>query len=196
MTPRTITCSCPSPSMPTGVAARTASLPRPTYPLPPRAPGGLTITVNGLGDDCDPKDSGNDIGPGKLPALNPPGPPIRGVHEIVKLDIPQKASLERQAFIADLQTTDTAGADLKNFNVTMHIADQSGSETNLQGQRYVDLFAITAPQENNYTADHSILNTQTAESKWTLVPAAGLGGSDPNGTHYNVSATYTYAING
>src|SRR4029077_16147775 len=108
----------------------------------------------------------------------------------------QKASLERQAFVANLETTNTAGADLTDFSVTLHVADKNGSELDLQGQRLIDLFGITPPTESGYAAGHGIATGHTAQSTWTLVPAAGLGGSDPNGAHYFVSATYRYKLNG
>jgi hypothetical protein len=164
--------------------------------------GDLVISfgsIGGAGGGCGGDDTGDDgVGGGfALPNLPPPPPPPgRTAHEIVKLDIPQRASLERQAFIADLKTTDTAGADLTNFSVALHVTDPNGADVNLQGQRYVDLFAITTPTDSGYTAGHGITNGQTAESTWTLIPAPGLGGSDPNGTHYLVSATYSYTLNG
>ena len=80
--------------------------------------------------------------------------------------------------------------------MAIQVTDLNGSDKNLQSQRYVDLFAITSPTESGYTATHGIGNGQSARSGWTLVPAPGLGGSNPDGTHYDVLATYTYRLNG
>ncbi|TAK36653.1 MAG: hypothetical protein EPO21_01945 [Chloroflexota bacterium] len=128
------------------------------------------------------------------PNITPPPPPTPMAHEIIKLEIPQKATLERQAFEAALQTTNTSGTTLGNFQVTINVMDEQGSATNSSGQRYVDLFAITPPTESGYGSGHSIGDGQTATSEWTLIPSEGLGGSNPNGTHYKVSATYSYEI--
>src|SRR5262249_10294669 len=118
----------------------------------PSAQGGEAIPVLGnlvlsfgsigqAGGGCGSDDTGDHALPGSIALPNlppPPLPPVRTAHEIVRLDIPQRASLERQAFIADLKTTDTAAADLTNFSVTLHVTDPNGSEVNLQGQRLVD----------------------------------------------------------
>src|SRR6185503_18773233 len=112
------------------------------------------------------------------PIVRPPPRPTVTAHEVVQLEIPQQASLERQAFLATLKTTNTSGVDLADFRVTIKVADLAGSETNAAGQRYVDLFAITAPVEGNYGPGHAIATGQTAQSEWTLIPAPGLGGAD------------------
>ena len=40
--------------------------------------------------------------------------------------------------------------------IALRVADKSGATSNLQGQRYVDLFAITAPTEAGYGPGRSI----------------------------------------
>jgi len=130
--------------------------------------------------------------PPNLPGVQVPPPPMLVAHEVVKLDIPQRVSLERQAFSADLQLTDVTRQPLQGVTVTLHVADSAGAE------RAGD-FAITRPGTNGYAPGDNlgdIAAGTTSDNQWTLVPAPGLGGQVAAGQVYSVTASYQYAYNG
>lgn len=130
--------------------------------------------------------------PPNLPGVQVPPPPMLVAHEVVKLDIPQRVSLERQAFSADLQLTDVTRQPLQGVTVTLHVADRAGAE------RAGD-FAITRPGTNGYAPGDNlgdIAAGTTSDNQWTLVPAPGLGGQVAAGQVYSVTASYQYAYNG
>jgi hypothetical protein len=167
-----------------------------TAPAPPVSPP--TVGPCGASNICivysGPPGGPSPILPPSVPP--PPPPPVPMAHEIVQLEIPQTATLERQAFLATLNTTNTTSSELANFQVTINVTDLSGSATNAAGQPYGDLFAITAPQTSGYTSDGGIASGQTGTSQFTLIPSAGLGGTTAAGQQYNVAATYAYVLNG
>ena len=130
--------------------------------------------------------------PPNLPGVQVPPKPTLVAHEVVKLDIPQRISLERQAFSADLQLTDVTRQPLAGVTVTLHVADSAGNE------RAGD-FAITKPGTTGYSPGDNLGGIDpgaTADNRWTLVPAPGLGGQIAAGQVYSVTASYQYSYNG
>jgi len=130
--------------------------------------------------------------PPNLPGVQVPPPPTLVAHEVVKLDIPQRVSLERQAFSADLQLTDVTRQPLRGVTVTLHVADSAGNER-------AGNFAITQPGTSGYSPGDNLGGIDpgaTADNRWTLVPAPGLGGQVAAGQVYSVTASYQYSYNG
>jgi len=130
--------------------------------------------------------------PPNLPGVQVPPKPTLVAHEVVKLDIPQRISLERQAFSADLQLTDVTRQPLQGVTVTLRVADSAGNE------RAGD-FAITQPGTSGYSPGDNLGGIgpgATADNRWTLVPAPGLGGQVAAGQVYSVTASYQYLYNG
>lgn len=127
------------------------------------------------------------------PTINTPQPvPVQDAHEVVKLTIPQKATLERDAFQANLQMTNTLSSNnIENVNATLSIAYTNGSDarqnfyfnvSSLQGISDVDGTGIIQPGA-------------AASASWLIIPLPGAGGTDNEGVYYTIQAQIFYTVN-
>ncbi len=104
---------------------------------------------------------------------------------VVKLEISQQATLEREAFDANLQVNNTLpNTPLSNFKVVISISDQAGNPAenlfflkvnSLQGVSDVDGGGVVQPNS-------------TADIHWLIIPSTGAGGTTPNGQKYAIRA--------
>jgi len=157
--------------------------PQPTFPIISFGDGGLDVGYSGESPD------GSDTLPAGIPR---PPVPQRTAHEVIKLDIPQRTTLERQGFLADLQLTDITQNPLQGVTVTLHMVDGAGNE-------HAGEFAVTKPATHGYTAGAglgTIASGATAENRWVMVPSPGLGGAVASGQVYSVTASYQYTFDG
>jgi len=166
-----------------------------TPPPPPPSPPTVVFNDQGLQISYGGGEGSGGAGGGgvpELPQVNVPAPPQRTAHEVIKLDIPQRTTLERQAFDANLQLTDVGTDALQGVTVTLHVLDSKGKER-------AGAFAITAPATDGYTPGDglgSIASGATAKNNWIMVPSPGLGGQVAAGQVYSVTASYQYTYQG
>lgn len=109
-----------------------------------------------------------------------------GVYEVVKLELSQTASLERQAFDAELTIKNNYPEyALDSLTVEVLLQDKETSE-------YVsDNVYIIQSAGAGIT---SIAAGRQYDGRWKIIPGVGLGGA--TGKEYAVSARITYVVNG
>lgn len=121
---------------------------------------------------------------------------------VVKIEIAQELTLERQAFDASMTITnglDTASIDNISINVTF--TDENGAAV-LATSDTTDTtakFFITVDSMTNISAidgTDSILPKSTANIHWLIVPAPGSSNGLPSGQLYFVGATLNYNLAG
>jgi len=119
----------------------------------------------------------------------------------VKIVIEQKLSLERQAFDAKMVITNgLADQKLENVSIELKFLDANNnlviatSDPNAQGATFFyrtdQMTGITSLQ-NGVIAPKAV-----AHINWLIIPAAGSGGSNPQGAVYYVGAKVSYTLDG
>ncbi|GAB2727088.1 choice-of-anchor U domain-containing protein [Comamonas sediminis] len=119
----------------------------------------------------------------------------------VKIVIEQKLSLERQAFDAKMVITNgLADQRLENVSIELKFLDANNnlvvatSDPNAQGATFFyrtdQVTGITGLQ-NGVIAPKAVANIN-----WLIIPAAGSGGSNPQGAVYYVGAKVSYTLDG
>ena len=107
---------------------------------------------------------------------------------VVKLEILQKATFEREAFDAHLAVANSLPATpLTNFKVQIFFTDPNGNNA---GSLF---FVKTSTLTNINAVDGTgvIQSSTTADIHWLIIPSSGAGGSFPSGIQYSVTATIT-----
>lgn len=113
------------------------------------------------------------------PPPNPPPP------EQVHLRLSQGATLARQAFVANLAMANHSPEDLTAVSITLTIRDA-------QGQDARAFFGVDDTQARWGSLEAGEHRTW----RWTLVPLACAGGTEPRGLDYYISATVAFSVNG
>lgn len=132
------------------------------------------------------------------PELPPPidaglGEEEQGVMEVVTLQIPQKAALEREAFDCTLRLTNGyARQAMDGLNITVRVEDAGGrdvtSRFHVIGPEVTGLGAIDGTDRLEPLA--------SVEAAWQLIPGEGLGGTHADGQKYYIRAFWNYFVNG
>ncbi|TNF27105.1 MAG: hypothetical protein EP329_20105 [Deltaproteobacteria bacterium] len=111
----------------------------------------------------------------------------------VKLEIPQRLTLERDAFEARLvMSNNLTDLPLEDIAITLEIATA-------EGQDAATLIFVGDPSLSGVTAiDGSgrVAAAGTAEIQWLFVPTPGAGGQDPAGLSYRARAHLHYRAGG
>ena len=117
---------------------------------------------------------------------------------IVKIEIRQELSFERQAF--DAQMIIRNGLDvvsLENLNIDVNFADIDGNPVlassdpnNTNAKFFIRIDTIDGV--NDIDGSGVIVAGQVAEIHWLIIPAPGTGGLTPSGLRYAVGATVSY----
>ncbi|HOX21969.1 MAG TPA: fibronectin type III domain-containing protein, partial [Elusimicrobiales bacterium] len=111
----------------------------------------------------------------------------------VKLSLAQHAALEREAFDATLDITNSfPNYGLLNFKVDVIITDEQGNPAN-------DKFFIAPSTMTGITAvDGSgvVQPASTAEARWLIIPSTSAGGIGLTGVKYYAKANLSYVLNG
>ncbi len=142
------------------------------------------------------------INPPGLPGVPaPPPPPPKmpkpplisdTIHEIVKLYISQEATMERDAFYAGLSMYNKMGdKDISSMKINLKITDSNNSVN--------DLFFIRSPRLvgiGDVSGSGTLGPLSRANIQWLIIPKPGAGGTDPEGTVYNISADISYSVDG
>src|SRR5690606_34021056 len=119
------------------------------------------------------------------------------------IEIPQQASMERQAFEARMNIKNTLdGMSLDQVSVDLLITDEAGNDVVLaQGAESPDdaLFYVSLENRRGLTAVNGSASLQanaSADLSWRLIPTPGAAGSLPAGKRYYVGAKLSYLYNG
>jgi len=120
-------------------------------------------------------------------------PQVETVHERVKFNIPQNATLERDAFSASLELTNKlTDKNIENVSVNLKIKDKDGNDAS-------SLFFVNQPSLSNINSINGsgiISPSSVANANWLLVPKKNAGGTSPSGKGYTVQAFIDYTVNG
>ncbi|GAA4821511.1 hypothetical protein GCM10011365_19450 [Marinicella pacifica] len=117
---------------------------------------------------------------------------------IVKIEIRQELSLERQAFDAKMVITNGLDlAALENLSIDVLFRDADGNpvlassdQNNTQASFFITLDRMEGVNAVDGTG---VINAgEAAEIHWLIIPAPGSGGEFPQGLRYGVAATVSY----
>ncbi|HEX4046645.1 MAG TPA: Ig-like domain-containing protein, partial [Elusimicrobiota bacterium] len=112
---------------------------------------------------------------------------------VVKLQIAQQATLEREAFDANLAVSNNLPTTpLTNFKVQIFFKDANGNAAD-------SLFFVKIGTLTNINAIDGtgvVQSSSTADIDWLIIPSTGAGGTTPAGQVYAVSALITGMSNG
>lgn len=129
----------------------------------------------------------------KLPDFKPQAGAGEQVFELVKLEIPQKASMEREAFDCNLELSNGhLRADMTGLNIQVRVEDA-------QNQDVTPRFYLVPPELAGIGAidgSDTLRALSTMTAYWQLIPGEGLGGTQPEGKKYYVKAVMSYFVNG
>ncbi len=131
--------------------------------------------------------------------------PVSGqaaVCAVVKIEIKQKLTLERQAFVASMKINNAlTDKRLDHVNITVNFKDEKGdpvlatSDTSSRKARfYIRIDTLKGIDDINGAG--VVSPASTAEINWLIIPTAGAGGSNPAGKLYFVGATLSYTLGG
>ncbi|MBI4676746.1 MAG: hypothetical protein HY748_04115 [Elusimicrobia bacterium] len=112
---------------------------------------------------------------------------------VVKLEIKQEATLEREAFDARLLLNNNSTTQpLQNLFVNFTITDIDGNPADI-------LFFVKISSLSNTNAIDGtgvVQSSSTADIHWLIIPSTGAGGSNPLGLRYAIRANISYTANG
>jgi uncharacterized repeat protein (TIGR01451 family) len=119
----------------------------------------------------------------------------------VRIVIEQKLSLERQAFDARMVITNgLADQKLENVSITLQFLDANNSvvtATTDPAASGASFFYRTDGVEGITSLEGgTIAPKAVANVRWLIIPAAGTGGRDPQGTLYYIGAKVSYTLDG
>ena len=117
----------------------------------------------------------------------------QSVCAIVKLQISQKATLEREAFNADLNISNNVpNQPLTNLKVQVFIKDASGNPAD----QFFFVAVSSLSGVNAIDGTGVIQSSSSADINWIIIPSTGAGGTLPQGLNYSVSALISSTQNG
>lgn len=128
---------------------------------------------------------------------------------VVKIEISQELTLERQAFEANMRITnslDTIALERVKINILFEDSDgnpvlASSDPNNTSASFFISLDDHTGinsvqPGENGSLVDGKIDPADVAEMRWLIVPTSGAGGDDGAGRLYYVGAKLSFTFGG
>jgi hypothetical protein len=117
----------------------------------------------------------------------------QSVCAIVKLQISQKATLEREAFNADLNISNNVpNQPLTNLKVQVFIKDANGNPAD----QFFFVAVSSLSGVNAIDGTGVIQSSSSADINWIIIPSTGAGGTLPQGLNYSVSALISSTQNG
>ncbi len=137
---------------------------------------------------------------------------------VVKIEIQQELSLERQAFEATMRITNSLDSmALENINIEVLFEDKAGnpvvatSDTSAAAaispddtngasfyirKDYSDNVTSLVEGDNGQITDGQLSATSTGEVKWLIIPTSGAAGQKKDGELYFVGAVLSYSYGG
>lgn len=125
-----------------------------------------------------------------LPGL--PSDPEETSTEVVKFELEQTATIEREGFDARLELSNGMNRELVGLSITPRVTDENGEDV-------TDRFFIIPPDLKGIgTVDgsSSLGPLATMNGRWILIPGEGLGGAEEVGKPYGVKAVLSYYVDG
>lgn len=112
---------------------------------------------------------------------------------VVKLQIQQQATLEREGFDANLQISNNLPTQpLTNLKVQIFIKDSTGKSAD--SSFFVKISSLTGTSAVDGTG--VVQSSASATIDWLIIPSSGTGGANPAGQQYAVSAVISAISNG
>jgi len=121
---------------------------------------------------------------------------------IVKIEILQELTLERQAFEATLKIENTlVDKSITNIDVDVFFTDEDEEPvlaTSDSSNTNADFFIRVSSHEGieGVAGDGELAGGETAIVKWLIIPAPGSSGNIPSGKLYFVGADFNYKLDG
>lgn len=128
---------------------------------------------------------------------------------VVKIEIAQELTLERQAFEANMRITNSLDSmPLENININIEFEDSDGNTVvaSSNPSHSSAAFFISLDAHNNISSlsegddgaitDGVIDPTEVGELRWLIVPTVGAGGDDGAGRLYYVGASLSFTYGG
>lgn len=121
---------------------------------------------------------------------------------VVKIEIQQEMTLERQAFDAQMRINnglDTASLENVSINVTFKDADDNPVLASSDPDNTDALFFIHVNSMDGITdidGTGVVAPNSAADIHWTIIPSIQAGGTAPSGTLYFVGASLSYLMGG
>lgn len=128
---------------------------------------------------------------------------------VVKIEIAQELTLERQAFEANMRITNSLDSmPLENININIEFEDSDGNTVvaSSDPNHSSAAFFISLDAHNNISSlnegDDGAINdgvidpTEVGELRWLIVPTVGAGGDDGAGRLYYVGASLSFTYGG
>lgn len=118
----------------------------------------------------------------------------------VSIQISQKASLERQGFIAEMKLNNgLTTVSITDVGVNLVFSDAQGNPViattdpnNLTAKFFVKPDGLSGINATDGTG--TVAPATAASMRWLIIPAPGAGGTTPLGAQYWVGATLTYSM--
>jgi hypothetical protein len=121
---------------------------------------------------------------------------VRAVYAIcvlVKIEILQELTFERQGFDARLKINNAGDTELSSFGVNVIIRDEDGNDATSK-------FFVTVSDKEGLTGNPDgsgvVPGGTNAVVHWLIIPSPGAGGDNPNGVLYYCGAKLSYTLNG
>lgn len=121
---------------------------------------------------------------------------------VVKIEIPQELTLERQGFEAIMKINNALDdKSLTNISVAVNFLDANGevvvasSDPNHPNAKFFIRIA-NVDGIDNVSGTGTLAPASSATARWLIVPAPGTGGNVSTGTMYYVGAELKYQLNG
>jgi protocatechuate 3,4-dioxygenase beta subunit len=153
-------------------------------PPPSPTPTGAACTVDtssGLRISC------GSIGPPPSPQMLQCYVNLECVRTIVKLELDQQVTLEREAFKATLKLGNSTAGPASNIQTSIQVFDQDGNSAS-------DRFVVGTPTLTNIDSSGTLAALSDGQVQWLLGPGAGAAGN--TGRRYLVQAHIAYELGG
>ncbi len=123
-----------------------------------------------------------------LPPVLPPGPPSPTPPTCTVCDwyFPQTLGLERQAFNGTVGIA--PAVPISNVHASVNLLDAAGNDASSQ-------FTLVLGSDQFGATSGGTLSAP-AKVYWQIIPKAGAGGSNSQGTQYKSQATFSYTLSG
>ncbi len=137
-----------------------------------------------------------------LPLLSAASPAADSICALVKIEIEQTLTLERQAFDARMAITNHLDTvELTDVKVDVLFADEQGNSVlassdpnNTSATFFIRIDSLT--NISDVSGNGTVAPNTEAEVHWLIIPAPGAGGSVASGKRYDVSAVLSFKQNG
>ena len=135
-------------------------------------------------------------------STNSYGEDADSVCAVVKIEIQQDITLERQGFSAHMRINNNlTHIAIEDINIVVSFTDEDGNDvlasSDTTDPDAVFFIKLDSLENINDINGNGVINTSTsADIYWLIIPAPGASDNNPNGKLYYVGATLTYTNGG